>query len=353
MKAAAEHLTPVTLELGGKSPTIVCADADIDVAARRIVWGKLLNAGQTCIAPDYVLAERPVRDQLVDAMVRQLDSFYGRDRQASPDLARIIDARHHGRLMGLLGSSGGTIVVGGEADLTERYVAPTIVVDPDLDSDLMQQEIFGPILPVLAVDSVEDAIAFVNDRPKPLALYVFSRSKQIADRILARTSSGGACVKQDLNLRSKTSWHYSVWQPDRSLFAGGRRTIGARRSNHDRRRNRCRRIQPMSEPAAPLPTPAIEATSSAGAATLSRALVQSHCPESHDDGRPLRRSDRHAIWTGGPVRGRRGRHYRGRCDRWTGRTACPPAERHVTFWRGVRQLVGFRLFRRRAWPRAL
>jgi aldehyde dehydrogenase (NAD+) len=198
MKAAAEHLTPVTLELGGKSPTIVCADADIDVAARRIVWGKLLNAGQTCIAPDYVLAEREVRDRLVDAMVRQLDSFYGTDRKASPDLARIVDGRHHGRLMGLLGSSGGTVVVGGEADLTERYVAPTIVVDPDLDSDLMQQEIFGPILPVLAVDSVEDAIAFVNDRPKPLALYVFSRSEQIADRILARTSSGGACVNHTL-----------------------------------------------------------------------------------------------------------------------------------------------------------
>jgi aldehyde dehydrogenase (NAD+) len=198
MKAAAEHLTPVTLELGGKSPTIVCADADIEVAARRIVWGKLLNAGQTCIAPDYVLAERGVRDRLVDAMVQQLDSFYGRDRQSSPDLARIIDGRHHGRLMGLLGSSGGTVVVGGEADLTERYIAPTIVVDPDVDSDLMQQEIFGPILPVLAVDSVEDAIAFVNDRPKPLALYVFSRSKQIADRILARTSSGGACVNHTL-----------------------------------------------------------------------------------------------------------------------------------------------------------
>jgi aldehyde dehydrogenase (NAD+) len=198
MRAAAEHLTPVTLELGGKSPTIVCADADLDVAARRIVWGKLLNAGQTCVAPDYVLAERPIRDRLVDAMVRQVGEFYGSDRKASPDLARIVDGRHHGRLMGLLGSCNGRVVVGGEADLNERYIAPTIVVDPDVDSDLMRHEIFGPILPVLAVDSVEDAIAFVNDRPKPLALYVYSRSKQIADRILSRTSSGGACVNHSL-----------------------------------------------------------------------------------------------------------------------------------------------------------
>jgi aldehyde dehydrogenase (NAD+) len=198
MKAAAEHLTPVTLELGGKSPTIVCADADIDVAARRIVWGKQLNSGQTCIAPDYVLVERPVRDRLVEAMVRQIRALYGDDPKASPDLARVIDGRHHGRLMGLLGSSGGQVVTGGEADVNDRYISPTIVVDPDLDADVMQQEIFGPILPVVAIDSVEDAIAFVNDRPKPLALYVFTRSQHIADRVLSRTSSGGACVNHTL-----------------------------------------------------------------------------------------------------------------------------------------------------------
>ncbi|HKY15885.1 MAG TPA: aldehyde dehydrogenase family protein [Microthrixaceae bacterium] len=198
MKAAAEHLTPVTLELGGKSPTIVCADADLDVAARRIVWAKLLNAGQTCIAPDYVLAERAIRDRLVAKMGTQIEAFYGADPKKTPDLGRIVNERHHGRLMDLIGSSGGTIAHGGEADIVERYLEPTIVVDPDVDSELMSEEIFGPVLPVLAVDSVEEAIAFVNDRPKPLALYLYSRSKQIADRVLARTSSGGACVNHSL-----------------------------------------------------------------------------------------------------------------------------------------------------------
>jgi aldehyde dehydrogenase (NAD+) len=198
MKAAAEHLTPVTLELGGKSPTIVCADADLDVAARRIVWAKFINVGQTCIAPDYVLVERAVRDRLVDKIVRQIRSFYGDDPRSNPDLGRIVNERHHGRLMNLLGSSGGTIVTGGEADVADRYQSPTVVVDPELDSALMQEEIFGPILPVLAIDSVEEAIAFVNDRPKPLALYLYSRSKHTADRVLARTSSGGACVNHSV-----------------------------------------------------------------------------------------------------------------------------------------------------------
>ncbi len=201
MKAAAEHLTPVTLELGGKSPTIVCADADIDVSRRAgSCAGKFLNAGQTCIAPDYVPgrasgARSARRRDGPNSSTRST----ARTARPAPTWRAIIDGRHHGRLMGLLGCERRqTIVVGGEADLTERYIAPTIVVDPDLDSDLMRQEIFGPILPVLAVDSVEDAIAFVNERPKPLALYVFSRSKQIADRILARTSSGGACVNHTL-----------------------------------------------------------------------------------------------------------------------------------------------------------
>jgi len=194
MAAAAKHLTPVTLELGGKSPTIVAADADLESAARRIVWGKLLNAGQTCIAPDYVLADSSIRDRLVDHMTHVITEFYGPDPQASEDFGRIVSERHHGRLMGLLGSAGGDIVVGGNGDTSTRYLAPTIVVDPDLDSGLMSEEIFGPILPVLAVDSIEEAISFVNDRPKPLALYIFSKTAATVERVLARTSSGGACV---------------------------------------------------------------------------------------------------------------------------------------------------------------
>jgi aldehyde dehydrogenase (NAD+) len=194
MEAAARHLTPVTLELGGKSPTIVAADADLDVAARRIMWGKCLNAGQTCIAPDYVLAEASIRDALVDKMVGVLREFYGPNPRASRDLGRIINTNHLGRLQALLEGSGGTVVVGGEVDPDERYLAPTIVVDPDRDSALMTEEIFGPVLPVLAVESVDDAVDFVLDRPKPLALYVFTGSDAVVDDVLTRTSSGGVCV---------------------------------------------------------------------------------------------------------------------------------------------------------------
>ncbi len=198
MKAAAEHLTPVTLELGGKSPTIVAADADLTVAARRIAWGKFLNAGQTCIAPDYVLVERSVRDRLVDKIVGSIGEFYGRDPRTTADFGRIVNERHLTRLTSLLGSAGGTVAHGGDVDPADRYVAPTIVIDPDLDAPVMQQEIFGPILPVLAVDSVEEAIDFVNQRPKPLALYVFTGSDTTADRVVERTSSGGVCVNHAL-----------------------------------------------------------------------------------------------------------------------------------------------------------
>ncbi len=198
MRAAAEHLTPVTLELGGKSPTIVAADADLDVAARRIAWGKLLNAGQTCIAPDYVLAERSIRDELVDKIGKAIDGFYKGDPKTSVDYGRIVNERHLGRLQGLLADHGGTVALGGDVDESTKYLAPTVVIDPDVDSKLMNEEIFGPILPVLAVDSVEEAIGFVTARPKPLALYVYSRSDALVDDVLARTSSGGACVNHCL-----------------------------------------------------------------------------------------------------------------------------------------------------------
>ena len=198
MTAAAKHLTPVTLELGGKSPTIVAADADLAVAARRIAWAKFLNAGQTCIAPDYILAERSVRDELVRRIGEAITEIYGSDPAATAAYGRIVNERHHERLTGLVAGSGGDVACGGQSDVSTRYLAPTIVVDPDVDSGLMQEEIFGPVLPVLAVDSIEDAIAFITDRPTPLALYIYSRSKEIADRVLARTSSGGACVNHSV-----------------------------------------------------------------------------------------------------------------------------------------------------------
>lgn len=198
MAAAAEHLTPVTLELGGKSPTIVAADADIDVAARRIAWGKCFNAGQTCVSPDYVLVESTVRDELVSRIGASMDAFFKRDAKASPDFGRIVNERHLGRLRGLLADHGGTVVRGGTFDEAARHLDPTIVLDPDPDRPLMQEEIFGPILPIVSVDSIESAISFVNDRPKPLALYVFSKSGALVEDVLARTSSGGVCVNHTI-----------------------------------------------------------------------------------------------------------------------------------------------------------
>ena len=199
MRAAAEHLTPVTLELGGKSPAIVANDANVGVAARRLVWGKFTNAGQTCIAPDYLLVERAVRDRLVDEMASVIGEFYGADPQHSPDYGRIVNAGHHDRLSQLLDDhASGRKHSGGTVDAADRYIAPTLLIDPDLGSPVMQEEIFGPLLPVIAVDSIDEAVAFVNDRPKPLALYVFSDDDDIVDDVLDRTTSGGAGVNNTL-----------------------------------------------------------------------------------------------------------------------------------------------------------
>ncbi len=197
-RAAAAHLTPTVLELGGKSPAIVTPDADIDVAAHRMAWGKFLNAGQTCIAPDYVLVERSRKDALVDALVAAIGEFYGDDPSTSDDFTKIVNERHVQRLEGLLDGHGGTVVCGGSVNPDTRRLAPTIIVDPDPDSALMQEEIFGPVLPILVVNSVDEAIAFVNGRDKPLALYVFSNDESEADAIVAGTSSGGVCVNHTL-----------------------------------------------------------------------------------------------------------------------------------------------------------
>ncbi len=198
MEAAAKHLTPVTLELGGKSPCIVDADADLDVAAHRIAWGKFLNAGQTCIAPDYVLVHESREQELVDKLAATVREFYGDDSRSSPDFARLADDRHYERVAALIAS--GEVAVGGGTDPADRYVAPTILRHVAPDAPVMQEEIFGPVLPILPVADVEAAIAFVNERPKPLALYVFTGSDEVADAVVSRTSSGGACV-------NSTLWH--------------------------------------------------------------------------------------------------------------------------------------------------
>lgn len=195
-KAAAEHLTPVTLELGGKSPCIVTPDADLAVAARRIAWGKFFNAGQTCVAPDYLLVHRSVKEPLLAAMERCLTEFYGADPKASADLARIISLRHFDRLAGLLGS--GKVRIGGQVDREQRYIAPTVVDEVGVEDPVMQEEVFGPILPVLTYESLDEAIGVVRRMPNPLALYLFTNDRATEARVMQDLPFGGGCVNNTL-----------------------------------------------------------------------------------------------------------------------------------------------------------
>jgi len=192
LEAAAKHLTPVTLELGGKSPCIVDEDVDVEVTARRIAWGKFMNAGQTCIAPDYVLVHEAREAALVEALAKTIREFYGDDPRATPDYARIVNGRHHQRVARLL--KDGDVVVGGQSDESQNYLAPTLLRNVSPDADAMREEIFGPVLPILKVKNVDEAIRFVNGREKPLALYLFTRDERAQEEVLARTSSGGVCV---------------------------------------------------------------------------------------------------------------------------------------------------------------
>lgn len=193
MEAAAKHLTPVTLELGGKSPCIVDRSANLRVAARRIMWGKLMNAGQVCIAPDYVLVDETIEAELLTHMAAAIKEFYGEDPRRSPDFARIVNQRHFRRIMRLI-DGGGEIYLGGESCEDELYIAPTILTKSSLDSPIMQEEIFGPILPVLTVKSTDEAIAFINKREKPLALYLFAEEARVKRQVISGTSSGAITV---------------------------------------------------------------------------------------------------------------------------------------------------------------
>jgi aldehyde dehydrogenase (NAD+) len=190
MAAAAPTLTPVTLELGGKSPVIVTADADIDVAARRIAWVKLLNSGQTCIAPDYVLADHRIVADLVDKIVANVRDF--RADEVDPGL-RIVNQRQFDRLVSLISTTDGKVVTGGRSDGATLRIEPTLIVDPSPTDPVMADEIFGPLLPVLTVESLDQAVQFVNSRPKPLALYVFA-SGQLGRDLIDRIPSGGAVI---------------------------------------------------------------------------------------------------------------------------------------------------------------
>ncbi len=197
MQAAAKHLTPVTLELGGKSPCIIDESANIEVSARRVAWTKFFNCGQTCVAPDYLLVHRSVHDKFVKALTDVIKEFFGDDPKQSADYGRIINARHHRRLASLIPNSG-QVACGGTGDEESRYFAPTVLTNVTEDSPIMRDEIFGPILPVLAVDSLDQAIRFINERPKPLALYLFSASDASYEQVLARTSSGGFVMNHAL-----------------------------------------------------------------------------------------------------------------------------------------------------------
>ncbi len=199
MEAAARHLTPVTLELGGKSPAIVDRTADIAVAARRIAWGRFLNAGQTCVAPDYVLVDSSVHDRFIDCLVSAIHEFYGDDPRSSTSYGRIVNDTHMTRLEGLLHHPGaGRVVTGGVTDRDHRYLAPTVLEGPDPDAPIMQEEIFGPLLPVISVTSTADAVAFVRERPKPLALYLFAEDPGVVDDVIQTTSAGGMCINHTL-----------------------------------------------------------------------------------------------------------------------------------------------------------
>lgn len=189
MAAAARHLTPVTLELGGKSPAVVEPGADLAATARRIAWGKFTNAGQTCVAPDYVLAIGRAGAEIETHLAEAIREMYGADPAGSDDYGTIVNERHFDRLTGLL--TDGRTVVGGDHDRSTRYIAPTVLADVDPESAVMREEIFGPILPVVRVPDLDAAISFITGRDKPLALYAFTASKRTKRRLVAETSSGG------------------------------------------------------------------------------------------------------------------------------------------------------------------
>jgi len=192
MEAASKNLTPVILELGGKSPAVVDREADIELAAKRIVWGKFLNAGQTCVAPDYVLADKEIKTVLIEKMKKYLTLFFGADPEQSTDFSRIISDKHMERLTGLLKK--GTLVTGGKTDAAQRYIAPVILDDITPDDPVMQEEIFGPILPIIAYNGLDEAIRFINHRPKPLALYFFSGSRRKQQQVIKETTAGGCAI---------------------------------------------------------------------------------------------------------------------------------------------------------------
>ncbi|MCJ8278760.1 MAG: aldehyde dehydrogenase [Rivularia sp. ALOHA_DT_140] len=219
MEAAAKHLTPITLELGGKSPCIVDSNVDIKVAARRIIWGKFFNAGQSCIATDYLLVDKKIKNILLDEIKKCLHEFYGENPAKNLDYARIINHKQFDRLVNYLKElEDEKIIVGGETISDQLYIAPTVIDNPTWEDAVLKEEIFGPILPVIEFSDITEAINIVNSQPKPLALYLFSQNKNLQKRILQETSFGGGCINY-------TMIHYAV--PSLQFGGTGNSGIGS------------------------------------------------------------------------------------------------------------------------------
>jgi aldehyde dehydrogenase (NAD+) len=212
-KLAAEKLVPVTLELGGKSPVVVEADADLFVTARRITFGKWLNAGQTCIAPDYLLVHESVKDKLVEAISKSIKEFYTNNPGGSHDYGRIINETRFNKLVGYLDQ--GQVVYGGDHDISQLYIGPTILDKVDIQESVMKEEIFGPILPVISYRNTPEAMAIVNSNPDPLAFYLFTRNQEVIDTWIKNTSFGGGCI-------NNTAYHFANYH----LPFGGVRASG-------------------------------------------------------------------------------------------------------------------------------
>ena len=192
MVAAAKNLTPVVLELGGKSPCIIDQKVDLEVAVNRLVWAKFFNAGQTCVAPDYVYVHHAIKTEFLEKVTKRILNVYGADSQQSESLGRIVNDKHFERLCTYFAS--GKIVTGGVCDSSTRFIPPTVIDNVDWQSKIMQEEIFGPIMPVLEYENIDECILAINSNPKPLALYLFSKDKKLVNKIIESTSSGGVCV---------------------------------------------------------------------------------------------------------------------------------------------------------------
>ena len=199
MEKASKNLIPVTLELGGKSPVIVDNTANLKISAKRIMWGKLINAGQTCVAPDYVLAHEDIYDDLINEFIKAIKDFYGDDIRGNKEFGRIVNNKHMNRLKNILEYDKHKIVYGGEIDFDNRFISPTILKDIDLSDKVMSDEIFGPILPVIKYKNIEDIKHYISAHRNPLALYVFSEDKDFSEDIITRFSFGGGCVNDTVS----------------------------------------------------------------------------------------------------------------------------------------------------------